>query len=110
VTLVARFDGTERKIMCGHGAWRNGRLAYGRLPEQPAAVSGAWTSDDTFTAKICFYETPFITTLRLKFTGDQLLFDSESNVGFGQTKQAQLVGKAEQVTDQTERRADGKPL
>jgi len=95
VTLVARFAGVERKILCGHGAWQKGRLAYGPLPEQPAAVSGAWTADDTFTAKICFYETPFITTLRLKFTGDQLLFDSESNVGFGSTKQSQLVGKAE---------------
>ena len=64
------------------------------LPEQPAAASGAWTADDTFKAKICFYETPFIITLTLKFAGDQLLFDSESNVGFGPAKQPQLVGKA----------------
>jgi len=95
VTLVARFAGVEKRILCGRGAWQKGRLAYGPLPEQPAAVSGAWTTDDTFTAKICFYETPFIITLRLKFTGDQLLLDSESNVGFGWTKQSQLVGKAE---------------
>jgi hypothetical protein len=30
----------------------------------------------------------------LKFSGDELLFDSQSNVGFGATKQPQLVGKA----------------
>jgi len=95
ITLVARFDGVERRIVCGRGAWQKGRLAYGPLKEQPAAVSGAWTADDAFTAKICFYETPFITTVRLKFSGDQLLFDSESNVGSGPTKQPQLVGKAE---------------
>ncbi|MGP0063590.1 MAG: serine hydrolase domain-containing protein [Isosphaeraceae bacterium] len=95
VTLVARFNGVDRKIVCGHGTWQKGRMAYGPMPEQPAAVSGAWTADDTFKAKVCFYETPFIITLSLKFTGDQLLVDSESNVGFGPTRQSQLVGKAE---------------
>jgi hypothetical protein len=58
------------------------------------AASGAWTAGDTFTAKICFYETPFIITLKLKFSGDQVLFDSQSNLGFGSTKQPQLAGKA----------------
>ena len=95
MTLVASIGGVEQKIDCGHGAWRKGRMAYGPLPEQPAAVSGAWTADDTFKAKICFYETPFIITLSLKFNGDQLLVDSESNVGFGPARQSQLVGKAE---------------
>jgi CubicO group peptidase (beta-lactamase class C family) len=94
VTIVARFDGQERRIVCVPGSWRKGRLAYGPIPEQPVAVSGAWTADDTFAAKICFYDTPFVTTARLKFATGQLLFDSESNVGFGSTKQPQLVGKA----------------
>ena len=70
-------------------------MAYGMLPEQPAAASGAWTEDDTFKARICFYETPFIVTVNLKFSGDQLLLNSESNVSFGRTKPPQLVGKAE---------------
>jgi CubicO group peptidase (beta-lactamase class C family) len=95
VTLVARFDGVDHQIPCGRSAWRKGRMALGTLAEQPAAASGAWTGDDTFTAKICFYETPFIVKLNLKFSGDQLLYNSESNVGFGSTKPVQLVGKAE---------------
>ncbi len=95
VTLVARIDGVERRIVCGAGSWKKGMLAYGKmLPEQSAAASGAWTGPDTFTAKICFYETPFIITLTLKFDGDRLLLDSRSNVGFGATKMPQLVGKA----------------
>jgi hypothetical protein len=94
VTVLARFGGAEQKIECGRGTWTKGRLAYGPLSEQPAAVSGAWTADDTYTAKICFYETPFIVTLSLKFSGDELLVDSQSNVGFGSTKQPRLVGKA----------------
>jgi CubicO group peptidase (beta-lactamase class C family) len=93
VALLIKLPGGEQKIECGRNAWKKGRMAYGPLSEQPAAVSGAWTADDTFKAKICFYETPFIVTLSLKFSGDELRFDSQSNVGFGSTKQNQLIGK-----------------
>jgi CubicO group peptidase (beta-lactamase class C family) len=95
VTLVARIDGVERRLACGRGAWQKGRAAWGGLPEQPAAASGAWTADDTFTAKVCFSETPFVITLRLKFAGQEVRCESEANVGFGPTRDAPLVGKAE---------------
>jgi CubicO group peptidase (beta-lactamase class C family) len=94
VTVVARVDGAERRVACGADSWKKGRAAWGRLPEQPAAAGGAWTGDDTFTARICFYETPFVVTVRLKFAGEELRCESEANVGFGPTKDAPLVGKA----------------
>ena len=67
------------------------------LAGDPAVVflRGAWTEDGTYTAKLCFYETPFTMTLTLKFSGEELHFNAESNVGFGATKGPQLVGKAE---------------
>ncbi len=91
-TLVARVDGKEQRIECGRDQWRGGQVAWGRLPLQAAAAAGGWV-DDTFTAKICFYETPFIVTVRLKFSGNEVTVNSESNVGFGPTKQPALVGK-----------------
>jgi len=94
-TLIARIDGVDRRIACGRGGWRRGRLAYGGTPEQPSAASGAWTGDDTFAAKVCFYETPFLVTFVLKFADDELRFDSAANVAFGPSKQPQLVGRAE---------------
>lgn len=59
------------------------------------AASGAWTAADTYTAKLCFYETPFTITARLQFAGDELHLTAESNVGFDRTKEATLTGKAE---------------
>ena len=94
VTLVARVDGVERRIVCGRGTWQAGRVAWGELPDQPVAASGAWTAADTFTAKLCFYETPFVVTLGLTFAGDEVRCRSEANVGFGPTKEPELVGKA----------------
>lgn len=99
-TLVLRVDGAERRVECGRGEWRKGRLAFGPLPEQPAAARGGWTAADAFTAKLCFYETPFTVTVRLTFSGDEggsgdeVRLESESNVGFGPTRQPPLVGRA----------------
>jgi hypothetical protein len=95
VTLSIRSGGAEQRIACSRGAWQKCRVAWGLLPEQPAAASGAWTGDGTFTAKFCFYETPFIVSVRLKFSGNELRLSSESNVGFGPTNEPPLVGKAE---------------
>lgn len=94
VTLVARIDGVEQRIVCGRGAWQKGRAALPPLEPQPVAASGAWTAADTFTAKLCFYETPFIITVALRFSGDELHCTTEANVAFGPTRKPPLVGKA----------------
>jgi hypothetical protein len=95
VTLITRCNGVEQRTPCGDGGWKTSRMAYAGFEEQPVAASGAWTADDTYTVKLCFYETPFCLTVNLKFSGGQLLYDCEYNVNFGPTKQPQLAGKSE---------------
>ncbi len=94
-TLVVGVDGVEHRVLATHDAWRAGRLAYGSIREQPIAASGAWTAADTYAAKICFSETPFVLTVRLTFSGDQVEYHGEMNVGFGTTKRPTLVGRLE---------------
>jgi len=101
-TVVISTPHGESRIVCEPGVWKRGRAAFvngvgGRMvasSEQPIAASGAWTQDDTFTLKLCLYETPFYTTMVFRFNGDQLLLDSEHNVAFGSTTVPQLVGQA----------------
>jgi hypothetical protein len=94
VTLIARIDGKDQAIVCGRGEWKKQRAAWGRLANQPMAASGAWTDDTTFVSKLCFYESPFIVTITAKFAGDEVRLASESNVGFGATRETPLIGKA----------------
>ena len=94
VTLISRVNGTEQRTACGSGTWLKGRMAFERFPEQPVAACGAWTAADTYSARFCFYETPFFVTVNLKFGDGQVAVDSEWNVGFGPTKRAQLIGAA----------------
>lgn len=95
VVLKLWGKGEERRIACGRRVWRKGRLAWGPLPEQPIAASGGWTAADTFTARLCFYETPYTITLRLQFANDEVRLNAEANVAFGPTKEPERVGKAQ---------------
>jgi CubicO group peptidase (beta-lactamase class C family) len=92
-TLVLRVNGAEQRVECGQGAWKKGKSAWGPLPTQPVAGAGAWTAEDAFTAKVCLTETPFVYTIKVKFTGDEVKYESEANVGFGPAKSGPLTGK-----------------
>ncbi len=92
-TIVARFNGVETRIECGAGAWKKGQGAWGSQKPQPVAATGAWTAGDTFTAKLVLYETPFVYTVNMKFSGDELRYLNESNVAFGPARESELVGK-----------------
>jgi hypothetical protein len=93
VTLVCKSNrGAIKRILCGGKDWNLGRFAFGTTPEQPAAACGAWTENNVYTAKICFYETPYIVTLRMDLSEGQLKLDTTWNVSFGPSKKPQLVG------------------
>ncbi len=91
--VVFRTAGKEHRIECGRGAWRRGDVAWGGYPPRPAAVAGGWEGE-TFTLRLCFVETPFVTTVRLTMTDDEVRMESEANVGFGPVKQPEMVGRA----------------
>jgi CubicO group peptidase (beta-lactamase class C family) len=94
-TLVFRIKGAEYSLSAGQGGWEKGRLAYGTMAEQAAALSGEWSSANTYAVKIAFYETPFVLSGTLKFSGDELLYKSDFNVGFGGLKTPELKGRVE---------------
>ena len=90
----------EYAIDCGHGAWIEGDALFiaGMMPfgdgtSHPVAASGAWTDEETYVVKLCYYETPFCPTLTLSFEEDRVRFAFKANVGFGPTASPILVGK-----------------
>lgn len=92
-TLVLRDEGGEHAFACAADAWLKGATALHKDEPQKSALWGAWTDEDTYTIKNCLYETPFISTMTCKFTGEQVSLSMGMNVGFGQTKQEPLTGK-----------------
>ena len=91
--LTIGQNGAEKRIVVGSTDWRRGELVWGEFPRQPVAATGAWTAPDTFRARVCFNEEPFILDLVLKFAGDEVSFESQFNVSFGLTAQPTLKGR-----------------
>jgi CubicO group peptidase (beta-lactamase class C family) len=103
-TLDVRSLGQEYRIACGSGVWKKERTAFvagaeawvAAPVEQRVAASGAWTADDTYTAKLAYYETPLAITLTCRFAGDRiLLLNVEYSVELVPTNNPpRLVGEA----------------
>jgi hypothetical protein len=93
--IEARIAGNDQRIVCGRGAWLKAPLKMGPGAPVPVALSGAWTSDDTYTAMLCRYRTPFCATIDMRFSGDELILETENNVGFDSAGRVRLVGKAQ---------------
>jgi len=94
VTITGRVGNVDSRFACGWNEWLKGTLDGLGGPPVPIAASGAWSSDDTYTVIVCQYRTPFVTTYDLRFSGDQLILESEDNVGLEGTPRTRIVGVA----------------
>ena len=100
-TLIIGVGETQHRIDCGRGAWAKGRtqlatemhLSAINAGDQPVAASGAWPRPDTYVARLCFYESPVVLTIKIRFGGDFALIDVSPNVAFGPTSFPQLIGE-----------------
>lgn len=95
LTVHVQSGGVAHEFATGYREWKHGRGSFGTYIDQPAAATSAWPTEDTLAVKQCLTETPYYLTYTLRFVGDQLFYDAESNVGFRGTRQPQLVGRAE---------------
>ncbi len=53
----------------------------GPTSPSPAAVSGAWTRENTFVLKAAYFQTPYTTTYTLEFAGDQATVKFAEHLG-----------------------------
>ena len=93
-TLTIQDSNGTHQVVAGHGAWLNGTTTLFRGQVYSTAASGAWISDDTYVLRVYFNETPFCSTITLRFSADQLVTVWKDNVGFGPTEHPQLVGRS----------------
>lgn len=95
VTISIRANGITQQFSSSYREWQKGSGSFGTYVDRPASATSAWATEDTLVMKQCFTETPYYVTRKLRLDGNQLFYDAESNVGFRNTKQPQLVGRAE---------------
>jgi len=74
-------------ISVGIGNWVRGRTGFKKhinelydTPEQGIAARGAWSADDTFSARMVMTETPYTVITDFKFVGDQVTLNVSYNI------------------------------
>jgi hypothetical protein len=93
--LLSLLHGSkEVQIDCGWGEWKKSvsKIFSDRRDKQ--AGSCRWISEKVLEITLRRYETPFYTTLKCEFDGEQVKVFGAVNVGFGPTEFPPLVGKA----------------
>jgi CubicO group peptidase (beta-lactamase class C family) len=91
--ITVRDSHGERQIACGSGAWVRGTTIDERGQPQKVVASGAWIAEDTYTIKVCLYETPFCPTITCHFDEGRLTYTFKANVSFGPLERPSLVGR-----------------
>jgi len=76
----------------GYHALEKGTLAMPPTVSDKVAVSGAWETPDTYTAKVTYYETPQSFKFTFKFQENNLTWDTELRASFGPRNPDQLKG------------------
>ena len=97
--LVVYAGDKEHAINCGYRNWIRNRIDHQFGPDSRdsnhdygVAASGAWTDDDTFSMKLCMYETPYTLTLDFHF-GEKAKVDWNYNAAFGPKTRPSLEEK-----------------
>jgi CubicO group peptidase (beta-lactamase class C family) len=90
--IDCRFDGWARGTADIESAYRRHLGTQGPIANAVAA-SGAWTSEDTYTAELLWYQTPFRRTLTCRFSGDGVRVEQRANLSFGSTERPTLEGR-----------------
>ena len=95
LALVLRTAGNDQRIVCGRGSWVKGSAVMGHGGPVAVAASGAWSSEDTYTAIVWRYQTPFSTTYDFRFSGDEVILEIEANLSLEPAGRIRAVGKAQ---------------
>jgi len=92
--LTIRDDTGDHRVLCGASPeWIDGVTRLDSSSDRRVAATGAWSTPDTYTARLAFTTTPYGATITLKFAPGGLRYHYQPNVGFFGTERAELVGK-----------------
>lgn len=91
-TLIACNERGRHEVQIGYDAWLRGTTELRRPVAEPVAACGAWTANDTYEVRVCYYESEVGQVLRFRFADDELHLQIEPNVSWESTKVTMIMG------------------
>jgi hypothetical protein len=80
-------------MQVGHGKWLKGTTEMRGHGDEPVAACGAWTAEDTYEVRVCYYEAVFCTVFCLRYASGELQLEVEPNVSWDETTVTTIPGR-----------------
>jgi CubicO group peptidase (beta-lactamase class C family) len=91
--LTVRDERGEHTMWVGYGTWLKGATGVRGRGDELVAACGAWTAEDAYEVRICYYEGELCSVLRFCYTSAELHLDVEPNVSWGPAKVTSITGR-----------------
>jgi hypothetical protein len=95
--IIFTTDQGEQTIRVGYQEMEKGSLSSPFVVSDKVAANGAWTTPDTYTVNVIYYETPESVKFTFRFKDDALLWDTERKASFGPRNPSQLKAKQQKT-------------
>jgi CubicO group peptidase (beta-lactamase class C family) len=92
-TVTVRDASGEHSMQIGRRTWLKGTTDARGHGDEPIAAGGAWTAEDTYEARVCYYEAVFCPVFRFQYTSGELRLEVEPNVSWGPTTPMTITGR-----------------
>lgn len=92
-TLIVRDERGEHPMQVGYATWLKGTTDMRGHGDEPVAACGAWTAEDTYEVRVCYYEGVFCQVFRFHYTSGELQLEVEPNVSWGPTTVTAITGR-----------------
>jgi hypothetical protein len=92
-TLIVRDGRGEHPMQVGYATWLKGTTDLRGHGDEPVAACGAWTAEDTYEVRVCYYEGVFCPVFRFHYTSGELQLEVEPNVSWGSTTVLTMTGR-----------------
>jgi hypothetical protein len=93
-TVTVRDGRGEHSMRIGRGTWLKGTTDARGYAEEPVAAGGAWTTENTYEVRVCYYEAEFCPLFRFHYTSTELHLEVEPNVSWSSTAPMTITGLA----------------
>lgn len=91
--LIVRDERGEHPVQVGNATWLKGNTDVRGHGDEPVAACGAWTTEDTFEVRICYYESEFCPVFRFRYTSGELHLEVEPNVAWQPPTVTTITGR-----------------
>jgi CubicO group peptidase (beta-lactamase class C family) len=92
-TLILRDERGEHRVEVGAATWLEGTSDVRGYGDEPVAACGAWTAEDTYEVRICYYTDVFCPVYRFHYARGELQLEVDPNVSWGPTTVTTLTGR-----------------